>query len=116
MGEPCNYCSHLLLYTPPAYICRYSTIRAYSKMVTETNDLAGQREVIAESMKAEVMEPLKQVMRDLTMERKKVREGEGEGEGGQTMASSSRVEGEGRGRRVKVKGGRGGMGMREWEE
>lgn len=41
-------------------------------MVAETNDLAGQRELIAESMKSEVMEPLKHVMRDLTMERKKV--------------------------------------------
>lgn len=47
-------------------------MRAFSKMVAETNDLAGQREVIAESMKSEVMEPLKHVMRDLTMERKKV--------------------------------------------
>lgn len=47
-------------------------MRAFSKMVSETNDLAGQREVIAESMKGEVMEPLKHVTRDLTIERKKV--------------------------------------------
>ena len=59
-------------------LCRYSSVRAYAKMVAETNDLAGQREVIAESMKSEVMEPLKHVMRDLTSERKKVGE-EGKG-------------------------------------
>lgn len=51
---------------------KYSSVRAFAKMVAETNDLAGQRELIAESMKSEVMEPLKHVTRDLAMERKKI--------------------------------------------
>jgi len=41
-------------------------------MVQETNDLANQRELIAENLQGSVMEPLKQLVKDKTIERKKV--------------------------------------------
>ena len=34
--------------------CRYTAVRGFGKTVLETNDLAGQRELIAEYMEAEV--------------------------------------------------------------
>jgi len=74
-GGPYRYSKTFWLFLS---LHRYSSVRAFAKMVAETNDLAGQRELIAESMKSEVMEPLKHVTRDLAMERKKVGE-EGKG-------------------------------------
>lgn len=41
-------------------------------MVQETNDLANQRELISENLQGSVLEPLKQLMKDKTIERKKV--------------------------------------------
>ena len=51
---------------------RYTTVRAFAKIVAETNDLAGQREIITERIKGEVMDTLKALAKDLTTERKKV--------------------------------------------
>ena len=39
--------------------------------MNEENDLAGQRELIAEYLEAEVLEPLKTLAKDITAERKK---------------------------------------------
>ena len=43
-----------------------------ASIVGETNDIAGQRELIAESMKKDVLEPLKQLSREVVNERKKI--------------------------------------------
>lgn len=50
----------------------YTTISSFAKMVQETNDLANQRELIAENLQGSVLEPLKQLVKDKTIERKKV--------------------------------------------
>ena len=46
-------------------------MKAFAKLVSETNDLAGQRELIAEYLQVDVMEPLKALARDIAAERKK---------------------------------------------
>ena len=53
-------------------ILSYTTISSFAKMVQETNDLANQRELISENLQGSVLEPLKQLMKDKTIERKKV--------------------------------------------
>ena len=56
---------------PPPTTCSYTAMKALAQLVHETNDLAGQRELIAESLESEVMEPLKGLARDIATERKK---------------------------------------------
>ena len=56
---------------PPPPPCSYTAMKALAQLVHETNDLAGQRELIAESLESEVMEPLKGLARDIATERKK---------------------------------------------
>ena len=51
--------------------CRFTAVKAFSKLVSETNDLAGQRELIAEYLQVDVMEPLKVLARDIAAERRK---------------------------------------------
>ena len=50
----------------------YTTISSFNKIVQETNDLANQRELISENLQGSVLDPLKQLMKDKTIERKKV--------------------------------------------
>ena len=50
----------------------FTTISSFNKMVQETNDLANQRELISENLQGSVLDPLKQLMKDKTIERKKV--------------------------------------------
>ena len=58
--EMCKWCgcNHLLpgvmvfLSLPP--LARYSAVSGFSKTVLETNDLAGQRELVAECLEGEV--------------------------------------------------------------
>jgi thyroid hormone receptor interactor 10 len=49
---------------------KYSSVRCFAKLVAETNDLAGQRELVAEYWQAEVMDQLKVVVKDISAERK----------------------------------------------
>ncbi|CAI8014107.1 Formin-binding protein 1-like, partial [Geodia barretti] len=49
---------------------KYSSVRCFAKLVTETNDLAGQRELVAEYWQAEVLDQMKVVIKDITAERK----------------------------------------------
>ena len=46
-------------------------MKAFSKLISETNDLAGQRELVAEYLQVDVMEPLKVLARDVAAERRK---------------------------------------------
>ena len=64
-----KYIIHRILYT---MIHSYTTISSFAKMVQETNDLANQREIISENLQGAVLDPLKQLMKDKTIERKKV--------------------------------------------
>jgi len=50
---------------------KYTAVKAFSKLISETNDLAGQRELIAEYLQVDVMEPLKVLARDVAAERRK---------------------------------------------
>lgn len=50
---------------------KYTALKGFSKLVHESDDLAGQRELIAEYMQADVLDPLKTLARDITAERKK---------------------------------------------
>lgn len=49
----------------------YTAVRGFAKTVLETNDLAGQRELVAEYMESDVLVPLKTLARDIAVERKK---------------------------------------------
>ncbi|XP_064396439.1 formin-binding protein 1-like [Halichondria panicea] len=49
----------------------YTAIKAFSKMINEVNDLAGQRELISEYLESEVLLPLKSLTRDIAVERRK---------------------------------------------
>eukprot|EP00731_Ephydatia_muelleri_P023768 Em0016g39a len=50
---------------------KYTSLKVFASLVNEENDLAGQRELIAEYLEAEVLEPLKTLAKDITAERKK---------------------------------------------
>ena len=52
--------------------CRYTYVSAFGKMVVETNDLAGQRELIAEYLQNEVMKPLQDLAKGTLSERKRL--------------------------------------------
>ena len=51
---------------------RYTHVQAFGKVVVETNDLAGQRELIAEYLQNEVLKPLGDLVKNTTTERKKM--------------------------------------------
>lgn len=59
------YCHTYLFY-------RYTNIQAFGKLVVETNDLAGQRELIAEYLQNEVFKPLNELAKNTFTERKKM--------------------------------------------
>ena len=54
------------------YSYRYTAIQAFGKVVTETNDLAGQRELIAEYLQNDVLKPLQELAKNTLSERKKL--------------------------------------------
>ena len=45
---------------------------AFSKMVSETNDLAGQRELIAEYLQNDVLRPMNELVKSTQVDRKKL--------------------------------------------
>lgn len=49
---------------------KYSSVTCFAKLVGETNDLAGQRELVAEYWQGEVLDQMKSVVKDITAERK----------------------------------------------
>ena len=51
---------------------RYTNIQAFGKLVVETNDLAGQRELIAEYLQNEVFKPLNELAKSTTAARRKL--------------------------------------------
>ena len=63
--------THTHTHTHTHNTCRFTAVKAFSKLVSETNDLAGQRELIAEYLQVDVMEPLKVLARDIAAERRK---------------------------------------------
>lgn len=50
---------------------KYSAVQGFVQLISETNDFAGQRELIAEYLEAEVLNPLKELAKDITAERRK---------------------------------------------
>lgn len=64
--------SHLSLHYGYDVINRYTNIQAFGKLVVETNDFAGQRELIAEYLQNEVFKPLNDLVKNTTTERKKM--------------------------------------------
>ena len=54
------------------YSYRYTAVQAFGKVVTETNDLAGQRELIAEYLQNDVLKPLQELAKNTLSERKKL--------------------------------------------
>lgn len=52
--------------------CRYTLTVSFSKMVSETNDLAGQRELIAEYLQSEVLKPMHELIKSTQTDRKKL--------------------------------------------
>ena len=67
----CLFNTHTHTHTHTHNTCRFTAVKAFSKLVSETNDLAGQRELIAEYLQVDVMEPLKVLARDIAAERRK---------------------------------------------
>ena len=53
-------------------LLRYSQVSSFSKMVAETNDLAGQRELIAEYLQNDVMRPMQDLIKWTLSERKRL--------------------------------------------
>ncbi|XP_019849936.1 PREDICTED: formin-binding protein 1-like isoform X2 [Amphimedon queenslandica] len=51
---------------------KYTNIQAFGKLVVETNDLAGQRELIAEYLQNEVFKPLNELAKNTTAVRRKM--------------------------------------------
>ena len=50
----------------------FTAVSSFAKLVQETNDMANQRELISENLQGSVLEPLKQLIKDKTIERRKV--------------------------------------------
>lgn len=55
------------------YVYRYSPCKAFKMVMTEVNDMAGQHEVIAENLQADVIREVTILIKDFKDERKKVR-------------------------------------------
>ena len=67
-----KFSSAVFIFSVLSFSCRYSYVSAFGKMVVETNDLAGQRELIAEYLQNEVMKPLHDLAKNTLSERKKL--------------------------------------------
>lgn len=50
---------------------KYTAVKGFVQLISETNDYAGQRELIAEYLEAEVLNPLKELAKDISVERRK---------------------------------------------
>ena len=53
-------------------LSRYTMVSGFAKLVSETNDLAGQRELISEYLQAEVLKPLGELAKMTQTERKRL--------------------------------------------
>ena len=58
--------SHLL------YACRFTSCKAFKKVMGEITDLAGQHEIIAENFQSDIIKEIVFLIKDFKEERKKV--------------------------------------------